>query len=64
MEGLNFLKTEREVPLSHYKIMRSHIIRKSCFKDSNRIDTVKPGTLLGFTDSKGNFIDINKKNSK
>ena len=48
MKGLDFSKEKREVPLSHYKIMRSHLIAKSTFKDENHIDTVKPGTLLGF----------------
>ena len=61
MEGLNFSKTKRKAPLSHYKIARSHIVSKSGFKDSNHIDTVKSGTLLGFTDSKGNTIDIDKQ---
>ena len=64
MEGLNFSKTKRKVPLSHYKIAQSHIVSKSCFKDSNHIDTVKPGTLFGFTDSKGNPINIDKKYGK
>lgn len=49
MKGLDFSKEKREVPLSHYKIMRSHLIAKSTFKDENHIDTVKPGTLLGFS---------------
>lgn len=47
--GLHFSDKRREVPLSHYKILRSHLIAKSTFKDENRIDTVKPGTLLGFS---------------
>lgn len=64
MEGLDFSKTKRKAPLSHYKIAQSHIVSKSGFKDSNHIDTVKPGTLLGFADSKGNTIDIDKKYGK
>ncbi len=49
--ALRFSKEKREVPLSHYRILRSHLIAKSTFKDENHIDTVKPGTLLGFSKS-------------
>ena len=47
--GLHFSEEKRKVPLSHYRIIRSHLISKSTFKDENHIDTVKPGTLLGFS---------------
>ena len=47
LSALYFSKEKREVPLSHYRILRSHLIAKSTFKDENHIDTVKPGTLLG-----------------
>lgn len=49
MKGLVFSARHRKKPLSHYKISQSHIIAKSTFKDSNHIDTIKPGTLNGFT---------------
>ncbi len=49
LSALYFSKEKRKAPLSHYKIMRSHLIAKSTFKDENHIDTVKPGTLLGFS---------------
>lgn len=50
MECLYYSKDTKEVPLSKYNnIGRSHIIAKSTFKDENRIDTIKPGTLLGFS---------------
>lgn len=49
LSALYFSKEKKEVPLSHYKILRSHLISKSTFKDENRIDTIKPGTLLGFS---------------
>ena len=56
MQGLVFSARHRKKPLSHYKIAQSHIIAKSTFKDSNHIDTIKPGTLNGFTfkDKEGN----------
>jgi len=57
MKGLEFSKSKSKRPLSHYNVTVSHIVPKSTFKDSNHIDTVKPGTLLGFTDSKGNIIE-------
>lgn len=49
MKGLDFSKNKRRLPLSHNKITQSHIIEKSTFKDENHIDTIKPGTLLGFS---------------
>lgn len=49
MDCLYYPKHQRKVPLSHYEIKRSHLIAKSTFKDENHIDTVKPGTLLGFS---------------
>ena len=56
MQGLVFSARQRRIPLSHYKIAQSHIIAKSTFKNSNHIDTIKPGTLNGFTfkDKEGN----------
>jgi len=59
-----FSARHRKKPLSHYKISQSHIIAKSTFKDENHIDTVKPGTLLGITDSKGNDYFESKLNKK
>ena len=55
-----YSKDEREFPLSQYKIIRSPIINKGAFNDSNGVDTVKPGTLLGYTDKNGHwyFEDI------
>lgn len=64
MDELYYSETKREVPLSLYKILCSHVIDKSCFKDRDRIDTVKPGTFVGFVDSEGNLININKTNNK
>ena len=49
MEGLNFSKDKKRKPLSHYKILRCHVR----YTDKSRIDTVKPGTLLGFKDKNG-----------
>ena len=49
MKGLVFSATQKRKHLSHYKIAQSHIIAKSTFKDSNHLETVKPGTLDGFT---------------
>ena len=57
MKGLDFSKSKKKRPLSHYKVTVSHIVPKSTFKDSNHIDTIKPGTLLSFTDSKGNNFE-------
>lgn len=58
MRGLDFIKDEREMHLSHYKILRSHIKNKGAFNDRNRIDTVKPETLLGFVNGDGKFISF------
>jgi len=61
MKALEFSKTKRKRPLSHYKVTVSHIVPKSTFKDTNHIDTIKPGTLTGFIvrDDKGNvYSDI------
>ena len=49
-------ESKREVPLSQYKILRCHVR----YTDKSRIDSVKPGTLVGFTDSEGNFMPISK----
>ena len=55
MEELYYSKEgKRDVPLSQYKILRCHVK----YTDKSRIDTVKPGTLIGFKDSKGNFIPL------
>ena len=60
MEELYYSKDKkREVPLSQYKILRCHVR----YTDKSRIDTVKPGTLVGFTDSKGEFIPIRPSKS-
>ncbi len=53
MEGLDFSKNKKRKPLSHYKISHSRHNDKGAFNDSNHIDTIKPGTLLGFTDKNG-----------
>ena len=54
MKALEFSKTKRKRPLSHYKILRCHVR----YTDKSRIDTVKPGTILGFTNSQGEFYSI------
>ena len=48
MEGLNFSKKKKRKPLSHYKILHSRHNDKGAFNDSNHLETIKPGTLLGF----------------
>lgn len=63
MEGQKFSKSKR-IPLSHYKISICRVRDKDGFKNSNHIDTIKPGTLLGFTDKDGNEIDINEHFTK
>ena len=62
LSALYFSKEKREVPLSHYKILRSHLIAKSTFKDENHIDTVKPGTLLGFSKNEHWYFEDIKYN--
>ena len=58
MKALEFSKTKRKRPLSHHNVTVSHIVQKSTFKDTNHIDTIKPGTFLGFEDGKGDFCSI------
>ena len=62
LSALYFSKEKRKVPLSHYKILRSHLIAKSTFKDENHIDTVKPGTLLGFSKNEHWYFEDIKYN--
>ena len=52
--------TKREVPLSQYKILRCHVR----YTDKSRIDSVKPGTLIGFKDSEGKVIPVSKDSKK
>ena len=49
MKEFYYSQKQHKKSLSNYKILRSRVISKSTFKDSNRIDTVRKGTLLGFT---------------
>ena len=64
MEELYYPKTKREIPLSNYKILHERVPNPSGFRSTNRIDTVKPGTFMGFTDKGGNGIDINELSTK
>jgi len=64
MEELYYSKTKHEVPLSNYEIIRERVPNPTGFRSTNRRDTVKPGTFLGFTDKDGNEIDINEYYTK
>lgn len=60
MEELYYSKTKREVPLSHYEIVRSPITNNPGFR-GNVVSTIKPGTFLGFCESSGRFVNTSKR---
>lgn len=64
MEGYPFSIPKFKRHLSHYKISICRVSDKGGFKNSNHIDTIKPGTLLGFADKEGNSLDIDEYYTK
>ncbi len=56
----------KELALSNYHLSPWHHNEKGAFNDSNHLDTIKPGTLLGITitDSEGNLIFSSEDSKK